>query len=162
LVLIFCCFISLWPVNAVLYPAIWLLGEILAAPFRLVLGLSSFVVDLFVDIVGVLKQSWSTLSALYQAGSVPRSAVLTSDNSIWGSLWKDLLYQIFRAIRSILYGFVAFFSTCNRHRLSIYNHIQVFLQRLSRVSTRVPYANYREGGRKYSSQNHPRRKTKTR
>jgi len=149
-------------VNVVLYPAIWLLGEILAAPFRLVLGLSSFIVDLFVDIVSVLRQSWSTLSALYQAGSVPRSAVLTSDNSIWGSLWKDLLYQIFRAIRSILYGFVAFFSTCNRHRLSIYNHIQVFLQRLSRVSTRVPYATSREGARKYSSQNHPRRKTKTR
>ncbi|KAG2661866.1 hypothetical protein PVAP13_1KG111580 [Panicum virgatum] len=142
-------------VNAVLYPVIWFLGEILAAPFRLVLGLSSFVVDLFVDIVSVLRQSWSTLSALYQAGSVPRSAVLTSDNSIWESLWKDLLYQIFRAIRSILYGFVAFFSTCNRHRLSIYNHIQVFLQRLSRVSTRVPYATYREGARKYSSQNHP-------
>lgn len=26
-------------------------------------------------------------------------------------------FQIFRALRSILYGFVAFFSTCNRHRL---------------------------------------------
>lgn len=84
----------MWPVNAVLYPAIWLLGEILAAPFRLVLGLSSFVVDLFVDIVSVLRQSWSALNALYQAGSVPRSAVLTSDNTIWGSLWKDLLYQV--------------------------------------------------------------------
>ncbi|KAK8463234.1 hypothetical protein SEVIR_1G342000v4 [Setaria viridis] len=149
-------------VNSVLYPVIWLLGEILAAPFRLVIGLSSFVVDLFVDIISVLRQSWSTLSALYQAGSVPRSHVLTSDNSIWGSLWKDLLYQIFRAIRSILYGFVAFFSTCNRHRLSIYNHIQVFLRRLSHVSTSGRYTAYREGARKYSSQNHPRRKTKTR
>ncbi|PWZ19880.1 hypothetical protein Zm00014a_011101 [Zea mays] len=104
-------------VNSILYPIIWLLGEILAAPFRLVIGLSSFVVDLFVDIINFLRESWSTLSALYQVGSVPRSPVLTSDNNIWASLWKDLLYQIFRALRSILYGFVAFFSTCNRHRL---------------------------------------------
>jgi hypothetical protein len=94
LFLIPCYFVSLPPVNSVMYPVIWLLGEILAAPFRLVIGLSSFVVDLFVDIVSVLRQSWSTLSALYQAGSVPRSHVLTSDNSIWGSLWKDLLYQV--------------------------------------------------------------------
>lgn len=149
-------------VNSILYPVIWLLGEILAAPFRLVIGLSSFVVDLFVDIVSVLRQSWSTLSALYQVGSVPRSPVLTADNSIWGSLWKDLLYQIFRAIRSILYGFVAFFSTCNRHRLSIYNHIQVFLRRLSHAATGARYTTYHEGARKYSSQNHQRRKTKTR
>jgi hypothetical protein len=131
------------PVNSILYPIIWLLGEILAAPFRLVIGLSSFAVDLFVDIVSVLRESWSTLTALYQVGSVPSSPLLTSDNSIWGSLWKDLLYQvsevrwhcrsihrtidetyfeffffqIFRALRSILYGFIAFFSTCNRHRL---------------------------------------------
>ncbi|KAJ1281218.1 hypothetical protein BS78_04G291000 [Paspalum vaginatum] len=149
-------------VNSIMYPIIWLLGEILAAPFRLVIGLSSFVVDLFVDIVSVLRQSWSTLSALYQVGSVPRPPVLTSDNSIWGSLWKDLLYQIFRAIRSILYGFVAFFSTCNRHRLSIYNHIQVFLRRLSHVSTGGRYTAYREGAWKYSSQNNHRRKPKTR
>ncbi|CAD6249328.1 unnamed protein product [Miscanthus lutarioriparius] len=149
-------------VNSILYPIIWLLGEILATPFRLVIGLSSFVVDLFVDIVSVLRESWSTLSALYQVGSVPRSPVLTSDNSIWGSLWKDLLYQIFRALRSILYGFVAFFSTCNRHRLSIYNHIQVFLRRISHVSPGACYTAYHDGTRKYSSQNHHRRKAKTR
>ncbi|WVZ73455.1 hypothetical protein U9M48_021758 [Paspalum notatum var. saurae] len=149
-------------VNSILYPVIWLLGEILVAPFRLVIGLSSFVVDLFVDIISVLRQSWSTLSAVYQVGSVPRPPVLASDNSIWGSLWKDLLYQIFRAIRSILYGFIAFFSTCNRHRLSIYNHIQVFLRRLSNVSTGGRYTTYHEGAWKYSSQNNHRRKPKTR
>lgn len=150
-------------VNSILYPIIWLLGEILAAPFRLVIGLSSFVVDLFVDIVNFLRQSWSTLSALYQVGSVPRSPVLTSDNNIWASLWKDLLYQIFRALRSILYGFVAFFSTCNRHRLSIYNHIQVFLRRISHVPAGARFSAYLDGTRKYSSQNHhKRRKAKTR
>lgn len=150
-------------VNSILYPIIWLLGEILAAPFRLVIGLSSFVVDLFVDIINFLRESWSTLSALYQVGSVPRSPVLTSDNNIWASLWKDLLYQIFRALRSILYGFVAFFSTCNRHRLSIYNHIQVFLRRISHVPAGARFTAYLDGTRKYSSQNHhKRRKAKTR
>ncbi|AQK75287.1 hypothetical protein ZEAMMB73_Zm00001d018217 [Zea mays] len=150
-------------VNSILYPIIWLLGEILAAPFRLVIGLSSFVVDLFVDIINFLRGSWSTLSALYQVGSVPRSPVLTSDNNIWASLWKDLLYQIFRALRSILYGFVAFFSTCNRHRLSIYNHIQVFLRRISHVPAGARFTAYLDGTRKYSSQNHhKRRKAKTR
>ncbi|XP_062221853.1 uncharacterized protein LOC133921116 isoform X2 [Phragmites australis] len=146
-------------VNSILYPVIWLLGEILVAPFRLVVGLLSFVADLFVDIVSVLRQTWSTLSALYQVGSVPSSPGLT-ETSIWGSLWKDLLYQIFRAIRSILYGFVAFFSTCNRHRLSIYNHIQVFLQRLSHVLTGARHTTSRDVARKYPSHNHPRRKTK--
>ncbi|KAL6633458.1 hypothetical protein ACP70R_026129 [Stipagrostis hirtigluma subsp. patula] len=149
-------------VNSVLYPVFWLLGEILAAPFRVVVGLSSFVADLFVDIISVLRQTWSTLSALYQVGSVPKSSGLTSESSILGSLWKDLLYQIFRAIRSILYGFVAFFSTCNRHRLSIYNHIQVFLRRLSHVSTGARHTTSREGARKYTNQNNPRRKSKTR
>uniref|UniRef100_A0A804PN51 G1/S-specific cyclin-E protein n=1 Tax=Zea mays TaxID=4577 RepID=A0A804PN51_MAIZE len=156
------CYFCLSPVNSILYPIIWLLGEILAAPFRLVIGLSSFVVDLFVDIINFLRGSWSTLSALYQVGSVPRSPVLTSDNNIWASLWKDLLYQIFRALRSILYGFVAFFSTCNRHRLSIYNHIQVFLRRISHVPAGARFTAYLDGTRKYSSQNHHRRKAKTR
>ncbi|KAL6912048.1 hypothetical protein ACP4OV_000853 [Aristida adscensionis] len=149
-------------VNSVLYPIIWLLGEILVAPFRLVVGLFSFVADLFVDIVGILRQTWSTLSAFYQVGSVAKSPGLTSESSIWGSLWKDLLYQIFRAIRSILYGFVAFFSTCNRHRLSIYNHIQVLLLRLSRVSTGARHNTSLEGARKYTNQNHHRKKIKTR
>ncbi|KAF2947180.1 uncharacterized protein [Oryza sativa Japonica Group] len=141
--------------NSVLYPFVWLLGEILAAPFRLVVAIASFVADSFVDIVGVLRETWSTLSSLYQVGSASGSTGLASETTIWGSLWKDLLYQIFRAIRSILYGFVAFFSTCNRHRLSIYNHIQVFLRRLSRVLTGAQHTTSCEGTRRYSSQNHP-------
>ncbi|TVU28700.1 hypothetical protein EJB05_20230 [Eragrostis curvula] len=104
-------------VNSVVYPVVWLLWEVLAAPFHLVVWLVNFVAEIFVDVVSVLKQTWSTLSALSQVGSLPQSSGFSSESSIWGSLWKDLLYQIFRAIRSILYGFVAFFSTCNRHRL---------------------------------------------
>ncbi|GJM86995.1 hypothetical protein PR202_ga02905 [Eleusine coracana subsp. coracana] len=81
-------------VNSVIFPVIWLLGEILAAPFHLVSWLVNFVADLFEDVVSVLKQTWSTLTALYQVGSVPRSTGLSSEASIWGSIWKDLLYQV--------------------------------------------------------------------
>ncbi|KAF7080593.1 hypothetical protein CFC21_084646 [Triticum aestivum] len=148
--------------NSILYPVIWFVGEILAAPFRLVVALASFVADFFDDIVDVLRQTWSTLSSLYQVGSASRAPALTSETSIWGSLWKDLLYQIFRAVRSILYGFVAFFSTCNRHRLSIYNHIEVLLRRLSRALNGTRHTSSCEGAQKYTSQDHPQRKTKTR
>ncbi|XP_047075574.1 uncharacterized protein LOC124685282 [Lolium rigidum] len=146
--------------NSILYPVIWFFGEILAAPFRLVAALASFVADFFDDIVDILRQTWSTLSSLYQVGSASRASGVTSETTIWGSLWKDLLYQIFRAVRSILYGFVAFFSTCNRHRLSIYNHIEVLLRRLSRALTTARHTASCEGARKYASQNHPPRKTK--
>ncbi|CAM0943831.1 unnamed protein product [Alopecurus aequalis] len=148
--------------NSILYPVIWFFGEILATPFRLVTALASFVVDFFVDIVDVLKQTWSTLSSLYQVGSASRAPGFTSEATIWGSLWKDLLYQIFRAVRSILYGFVAFFSTCNRHRLSIYNHIEVLLRRLSRAISAARHTASCEGARKYARQNHPQRKPETR
>jgi hypothetical protein len=82
------------PVNSVIFPVIWLIGEILAAPFQLVVWLVNFVEDLFNDVNRVLKQTWSTLSALYQVGSVPTIPELSSETSIWGSLWKDLLYQV--------------------------------------------------------------------
>jgi hypothetical protein len=80
--------------NSILYPVIWFFGEILAAPFRLVVALASFVADFFDDIVDILKQTWSTLSSLYQVGSASRAPGLTSETTIWGSLWKDLLYQV--------------------------------------------------------------------
>jgi small basic protein len=80
--------------NSIIYPVIWFFGEILAAPFRLVAALASFVADFFDDIVDILRQTWSTLSSLYQVGSASRASGVTSETTIWGSLWKDLLYQV--------------------------------------------------------------------
>uniref|UniRef100_A0A453JQJ9 ABC transmembrane type-1 domain-containing protein n=1 Tax=Aegilops tauschii subsp. strangulata TaxID=200361 RepID=A0A453JQJ9_AEGTS len=103
--------------NSISYPVIWFVREILAAPFRLVSCTSKFCSrDFFDDIVDLLRKTWSIGSSLYQGGSASRALALTSETTIWGSLWKDL-YQILSAVRSILYGFVVFFSTCNRHRL---------------------------------------------
>ena len=42
--------------NSILYPVIWFVGEILAAPFRLVTALASFVAHFFDDIVDVLDK----------------------------------------------------------------------------------------------------------
>uniref|UniRef100_M8BYR6 Uncharacterized protein n=1 Tax=Aegilops tauschii TaxID=37682 RepID=M8BYR6_AEGTA len=125
--------------NSISYPVIWFVREILAAPFRLVSCTSKFCSrDFFDDIVDLLRKTWSIGSSLYQGGSASRALALTSETTIWGSLWKDL-YQILSAVRSILYGFVVFFSTCNRHRLSAiyitYNLTQfIILHPLDKVS----------------------------
>eukprot|EP00268_Persea_americana_P027984 TRINITY_DN2721_c0_g1_i7.p1 TRINITY_DN2721_c0_g1~~TRINITY_DN2721_c0_g1_i7.p1 ORF type:complete len:650 (-),score=80.33 TRINITY_DN2721_c0_g1_i7:310-2259(-) len=118
-------------VMAVIYPLFCIAWEVLVAPIRLVLASASLIVWLFSSIFYLLKESWLSLSGIFQLASASESAVGAYDVPIWRSLWNDLFSQIFCAIRSIVYGFVAFFATCNRHRLSINNHMQEFLLRLS-------------------------------
>uniref|UniRef100_A0A453JQP3 Secreted protein n=1 Tax=Aegilops tauschii subsp. strangulata TaxID=200361 RepID=A0A453JQP3_AEGTS len=80
--------------NSISYPVIWFVREILAAPFRLVSCTSKFCSrDFFDDIVDLLRKTWSIGSSLYQGGSASRALALTSETTIWGSLWKDL-YQV--------------------------------------------------------------------
>uniref|UniRef100_M0ZJ63 Uncharacterized protein n=2 Tax=Solanum TaxID=4107 RepID=M0ZJ63_SOLTU len=82
--------------------------------------------------------SWLFVSSIVRVTSQVETTVTSSavSVSIWRSLWNDLFSQIFKALRSILYGFVAFFTACNRHRLSIYNHMSDFIQRLSQPGKR--------------------------
>uniref|UniRef100_M0ZJ64 Uncharacterized protein n=1 Tax=Solanum tuberosum TaxID=4113 RepID=M0ZJ64_SOLTU len=63
--------------------------------------------------------SWLFVSSIVRVTSQVETTVTSSavSVSIWRSLWNDLFSQIFKALRSILYGFVAFFTACNRHRL---------------------------------------------
>ncbi|KAK4397928.1 hypothetical protein Sango_1268300 [Sesamum angolense] len=49
--------------------------------------------------------------------------------------WQLMVTKVFRALRSILNGFVVFFIACNRHRLSIYNHVKELIHRLIFVAT---------------------------
>ncbi|KAA8526546.1 hypothetical protein F0562_008251 [Nyssa sinensis] len=84
---------------------------------------------------------WILWELLYAPVRLVLGLVSTYEVSMWRLLWNDLFSQVFRAVRSILNGFVAFFTACNRHRLSIYNHSQEFIQRLSRPTTQV--ASYR-------------------
>ncbi|RVW97376.1 hypothetical protein CK203_026344 [Vitis vinifera] len=108
----------LWSIaTSIIYPIFWVLWEILYAPIRLVLLFSNFIAFICSFICDVLGEIWQSLSGLCQLGSASRTALSTSEVSMWRSLWNDLFSQVFRAVRSILNGFVAFFTACNRHRL---------------------------------------------
>ncbi|GAV72178.1 hypothetical protein CFOL_v3_15667 [Cephalotus follicularis] len=115
---------------SILYPMFWILWEILSAPIRVVLALANLVAFVWTCISESIGDVWQSVSGLLQVASSSSVAVNTYEVSIWRSLWNDLFSQVFRAVRSILNGFVAFFAACNRHRLSIYNHMQDFIQRL--------------------------------
>ncbi|URE22241.1 hypothetical protein MUK42_16638 [Musa troglodytarum] len=111
-------FSTLWSLVAyVIYPLVWLLWEIVIAPARLILAIASFVGILLTNIYYVLKGTWSSIGALFQLASVSEATVVAYEVPVWRSLWNDIFSKVFRAIRSIFYGFVAFFTTCNRHRL---------------------------------------------
>ncbi|XWS75791.1 hypothetical protein CRYUN_Cryun01aG0122500 [Craigia yunnanensis] len=147
----------LWNVaTSVLYPIFWILWEMLYAPIRLVLALASFVAFVCGFISDLVGDIWQSLSSIIQLASASEATVSTYEVSIWRSLWNDLFSQVFRAVRSILNGFVAFFTACNRHRLSIYNHVQDFIQRpfggVPRPQTSDPRRSESTRGNQYQSE----------
>ncbi|KAK8568898.1 hypothetical protein V6N12_007433 [Hibiscus sabdariffa] len=106
--------------NSVLCPMFCILWEILYSPIRLVLALAGFVANVCAFIINVVGDIWQALSSVIEIASEAEATVSsTQEVSMWQSLWSDLLSQIFRALRSILYGFAAFFDACNRHRLRV-------------------------------------------
>ncbi|CAN4109918.1 unnamed protein product [Withania somnifera] len=105
-------------VTYLLYPIFWILWEIMYSPIRLVFGFSSLLGFLCTSVYEIIMDSWLSVSSIVRVTSQVESTVTSSGVSIWRSLWNDLFSQIFKALRSILYGFVAFFTACNRHRLS--------------------------------------------
>ncbi|XP_011085496.1 uncharacterized protein LOC105167456 isoform X2 [Sesamum indicum] len=130
--------VVLWNVaTCVIYPIIWILWEVLYAPFRLVFGVFSLVAFLCTFVCGLVGDFWLFASSIFNFTRDVESTVSSYEVSMWRSLWNDLFSQVFRALRSILHGFVAFFTACNRHRLSIYNHIKEFNHRLSCAARRV-------------------------
>ncbi|CAN1843452.1 hypothetical protein LINPERHAP1_LOCUS37154, partial [Linum perenne] len=131
----------LWPIsatisfvwnfaNSILYPVFWIIWEVVYTPVRMVLALASFFAVILGMVVQLVIDVWRSMSSIVQLTSASEATVNTYQVSIWRSLWNDLFSQVFRAVRSILNGFVAFFTTCNRHRLSIYNHLQDFARRV--------------------------------
>ncbi|XP_024980141.1 uncharacterized protein LOC112517061 isoform X2 [Cynara cardunculus var. scolymus] len=130
----------IWMIGtAILYPILWFLLEIVYAPIRLILGLSNFVGFVFKNTYDILGGLWLFVSDIFKLASNAETSVSSYEVAMWHSLWNDLFSQIFRAVRSILNGFVAFFTACNRHRLSIYNHLQEFIRRLYQPTQR-PYS----------------------
>ncbi|KAL3849010.1 hypothetical protein ACJIZ3_010892 [Penstemon smallii] len=122
--------------TSIIYPIVWILGEVLYAPFRLVLGCCNFVTFLCTFLYDLVGDVWLFASSIFQFSRGVESTVSSYEVSVWRSLWNDLFSHVFRALRSILNGFVAFFTACNRHRLSIYNHVKKFMERSSWAARR--------------------------
>ncbi|KAF8414154.1 hypothetical protein HHK36_002153 [Tetracentron sinense] len=139
--------------TSFIYPIFWTLWELLYAPIRLVLVLANFLAYICSWIFDLLGEIWLSVSSIFQLASASEATMSTYEVSMWRSLWNDLFSQVFRAIRSILNGFVAFFTTCNRHRLSIYNHMQEFFQRLSCPAQRSRSLGSSHCEGKYGAQN---------
>lgn len=125
----------------------WILWEILYAPIRMVLALSNLVAFVYTCLYEMIGEIWEFISYISRLALASETTVKTYEASMWRSLWNDLfsqvvdcvlfsflicvmvksvvlliniihiLLQVFRAVKSILYGFVAFFAACNRHRL---------------------------------------------
>lgn len=122
---------------SIIYPIFWILWEILYTPIRLVLGFCSLVAYLCTLSYELIGDLLLFASSLFNFTRDVESTVSAYEVSVWRSLWNDLGSQIFRALRSILNGLVAFFTTCNRHRLSTYNHMKELHNRLSRKPRRA-------------------------
>ncbi|KAJ0643933.1 hypothetical protein HanRHA438_Chr16g0746711 [Helianthus annuus] len=123
-------------VSTVMYPIFWCIWGMLYAPVSLILGLSNFVGYVYNETYDLARDIWLVASGFFKLASNAESAVNTYEVSIWRSLWNDLFSQVFRAVRSILNGFVAFFTACNRHRLSIYNHSQELIRTINHPAQR--------------------------
>lgn len=128
-------------VMSIMYPIFWFIWGILYAPISLILGVSNFVGFMYNQIYDLFGEIWILVSDIFKLASNAESAAHTYEVSIWRSLWNDLFSQVFRALRSILNGFVAFFAACNRHRLSIYNHLHELIRRVNQPSERLEGVN---------------------
>ncbi|XP_051135404.1 uncharacterized protein LOC127254360 isoform X2 [Andrographis paniculata] len=132
--------------TAIIYPIFWVLWEVLYAPVRLLVGffsLIAFFCKFTYEMVGDLLVF---ASSIFNFTRDVESTVSSYEVSIWRSLWNDLFSQVFRALRSILNGFVAFFAALNRHRLSIYNYVKDFFERLSGTARRASSEKHSETG----------------
>ncbi|KAK6120631.1 hypothetical protein DH2020_045626 [Rehmannia glutinosa] len=144
--------------TSVIYPIFWILWEILYAPIRLVLGFCSLVAYLCAFIYDMVGDLWLFASSIFNVTREVESTVSSYEVSMWRSLWNDLFSQVFRAVRSILNGFVAFFTACNRHRLSIYNHMKEINNRLPCAARRTGSGIHSQSGQTSEAQITPRDK----
>ncbi|CAN6462754.1 unnamed protein product [Victoria cruziana] len=137
----------LWPVQSLLsmiwtiassfvYPLFYSLWEVLTTPIRIFLALVNYATLLLSNLFELIVDSWQFASS---TSAVIEAKAAVQEVSTLKSFWNVLYSQIFRAVRSILNGLVAFCVSCNRHRLSIYNHMQKFLLQLSRLLQIDPY-----------------------
>ncbi|XP_054817446.1 uncharacterized protein LOC129317116 [Prosopis cineraria] len=145
---------------SILYPIFWISREVLYAPLRLLLAISSFMASIFSCMLNVLGAAWKFVSSIFQLASSSEATVNTCEVSMWRALWNDLFSQIFRALRSILHGVSEFLVACNRHRLSIYHHIQEFVRTLCRKCQASKQVHLTDGRATWVKQNLEEEKSK--
>ncbi|KAK9757181.1 hypothetical protein RND81_01G146200 [Saponaria officinalis] len=116
-------------------PVLGSLWDLCRLPFQVCCGLADHAVSFCGEVYEVLQgvvtfivNRTSEVSRLVTR--VSKAKPNTTDVSMWNSLWKDLFSKVFRSLRSILYGLIAFLNTCNRHRLSTSNHLRVYIRRI--------------------------------
>ncbi|GLT24944.1 hypothetical protein SLA2020_001050 [Shorea laevis] len=84
---------------------------------------------------GVFTVSTTSMNQLtYLAQVTPKS----SEISHWHSLWNDLNSKVFRSLRNVINGLVAFISSCSPHRFSIYSRIRDIFWQLCHVLQLAP------------------------
>ncbi|XP_028773807.1 uncharacterized protein LOC114730871 [Neltuma alba] len=150
-----------WSVtSSVLYPIFWISIEIVYAPIRLLVATSSFMASIFSCMVNILGATWQFVSSIFQLASTSEATASRSEVSMWRALWKDFFSQIFRALRLILNGVAEFLAACNRHRLSIYHHIQDFIRALCQKCRRSQQIHLRDGRTIWVNQNLEEEKSK--
>ncbi|MCO5601767.1 hypothetical protein L7F22_055892 [Adiantum nelumboides] len=109
-------------VTWILYPIMYTVWGFIMLPLRLTMLLVDFIVAAFCSIYKAFQNFWSLLNTSSQLLSVAGPSAGKTANTSASTLrllWNDIFAQVFRAVRSIVNVFVAFFTTCNRHRLRI-------------------------------------------
>ncbi|KAG6517331.1 uncharacterized protein LOC122055742 isoform X1 [Zingiber officinale] len=114
-----------------LLPIFGCIWEIFLFPVRCSVTFATCALSLVTKIYYLLKDIWETISSTFEFSFLSETEQSSFDSSALKDLWNDLFSQVFRAIRSIINGFAAFFISCNRHRLSLYNHICALPQHLT-------------------------------
>ncbi|CAN6471981.1 unnamed protein product [Victoria cruziana] len=136
---------TIWySVAWIIYPVFSAIWFVLVAPFRLIIALVTYIARLSYNIFSLIQECWILIKRLFHVASTMEQTPRRSEISVLRTLWNDLFSQVFRAIKSILNVLVAFCAICNRHRLSIYNHLLEVLARLSsRHTGHSPEMNHR-------------------
>ncbi|KAJ0052453.1 hypothetical protein Pint_01540 [Pistacia integerrima] len=101
----------------VLFSPFELLYSCLASLARGCLVLANHVVSLFCSIYTVFVIAFKNIaSSMNDVTLLSKVKSNSSQISLWGSLWNDLFSQVFRSLRNIFNGLVAFWTSCTQYR----------------------------------------------
>ncbi|XVE72742.1 hypothetical protein DITRI_Ditri11bG0063100 [Diplodiscus trichospermus] len=94
-----------------------------------VLMLANYVGSAFSGIYAILKRLLFTSRIINQITYVSQVKSASSGISYWHSLQNEIYKEVFQPLRNIIRGLVAFLTSCNQHRLSIYNQLRDIFRR---------------------------------